>query len=157
MNKEPLYILTYDHGGYVLWEKEVKPRLKDIAVWMEKYPRLRIGLDYESFAFDEFNRCDPEVIDMIRELLRKYPDRVGLGATTYGQPLSLYISEESNIRQLTYAVKTNLSFFGITPDVYCISEFALNNQTPQMIKKCGYKAAILRSHVMGYGYTKTFN
>lgn len=157
MNKEPLYILTYDHGGYVLWEKEVKPRLKDIAVWMEKYPRLRIGLDYESFAFDEFDRCDPEVIDMIRELLRKYPDRVGLGATTYGQPLSLYISEESNIRQLTYAVKTNLSFFGITPDVYCISEFALNNQTPQMIKKCGYKAAILRSHVMGYGYTKTFD
>ena len=157
MNKEPLYILTYDHGGYVLWEKEVKPRLKSILRWMEKYPKLKIGLDYESFTFDEFMRSDPEVVSLIGELLKKYPDRAGLGATTYGQPLSLYISEESNIRQLSYAVKTNLEYFGVTPRVYCISEFALNNQTPQMIKLCGYNAAILRSHVMGYGYTKTFD
>ncbi len=157
MKKEPLYILTYDHGGYVLWRDSVKPRLKDIFLWMEKYPRLRIGLDYESFTFDEFMREDPEIVTMIGELLKKYPDRVGLGATTYGQPLSLYISEESNIRQLSYAVKTNLKYFGVTPSVYCISEFALNNQTPQMAKLCGYKAAVLRSHVMGYGYTKTFN
>ncbi len=157
MENKPLYILTYDHGGYVLWGDRVKPRLKDIREWMEKYPRLRIGLDYESFTFDEFMRQDPEVVTMIGELLKDYPDRIGLGATTYGQPLSLYISEESNIRQLSYAVKTNLHYFGITPDVYCISEFALNNQSPQMLKLCGYKAAILRSHVMGYGYTKTFD
>lgn len=157
MKKEPLYILTYDHGGYVLWEKEVKPRLKELFQWMEKYPKLRIGLDYESFTFDEFSRCDPEVVKLTKELLEKYPDRVGLGATTYGQPLSLYISEESNIRQLTYAIKTNLRYFGKTPDVYSISEFALNNQSPQMLKLCGYKACLLRSHVMGYGYTKTFD
>lgn len=157
MEKNPLYILTYDHGGYVLWADRVKPRLKDIREWMEKYPRLRIGLDYESFTFDEFMREDPEVVTMVGELLKDYPDRIGLGATTYGQPLSLYISEESNVRQLSLAVKTNLHYFGITPDVYCISEFALNNQSPQMLKKSGYKAAILRSHVMGYGYTKTFD
>ena len=152
-----LYILTYEHGGYVLWGDVVKPRLKKIFEWMEKYPKLKIGLDYESFTFDEFSRCDPEIIDMISELLKKYPDRVGLGATTYGQPLSLTISEESNARQLTYAVKTNKEFFGITPNVYAISEFALNNQTPQLIKNCGYDAAILRSHVMGYGYPRTFD
>ncbi len=152
-----LYILTYEHGGYVLWGDRVKPRLKDIFNWMEKYPKLKIGLDYESFTFDEFSRCAPEIVDMISELLKKYPDRVGLGATTYGQPLSLTISEESNARQLTYAVKTNKEFFGITPNVYAISEFALNNQTPQLIKNCGYDAAILRSHVMGYGYPRTFD
>lgn len=152
-----LYILTYEHGGYVLWGDVVKPRLKKIFEWMEKYPKLKIGLDYESFTFDEFSRCDPEIVDMISELLKKYPDRVGLGATTYGQPLSLTISEESNARQLTYAVKTNKEFFGITPNVYAISEFALNNQTPQLIKNCGYDAAILRSHVMGYGYPRTFD
>lgn len=157
MEKKKLYILTYEHGGYVLWKDEVKPRLKKIFEWMEKYPKLRIGLDYESFTFDEFTRCDPEVVDMIKELLEKYPDRVGLGATTYGQPLSLTISEESNARQLIYAVRTNLDFFGITPKVYSISEFALNNQTPQLIKNCGYDAAILRSHVMGYGYPRTFD
>ena len=65
MKKEPLYILTYDHGGYILREKQVKPRLKDIMLRMKKYPKLRIGLDYESFTFDEFSRQDPEVVTMI--------------------------------------------------------------------------------------------
>lgn len=157
MQDKKLYILTYDHGGYVLWKDEVKPRLKDIEVWLEKYPKLKIGLDYESFTFDEFSRCDPEIVEKIAELLKKYPDRVGLGATTYGQPLLLTISEESNARQLNYAVRTNLHYFGKTPSVYAISEFALNNQTPQLISQCGYDAAILRSHVMGYGYPRTFD
>ncbi len=157
MKEKKLYILTYDHGGYVLWKDEVKPRLKNIFEWMEKYPKLKIGLDYESFTFDEFSKCDPEVVEMIAELLKKYPDRVGLGATTYGQPLSLSISEESNARQLTYAVRTNMQYFGKTPSVYAISEYALNNQTPQLIKLCGYDAAIFRSHVMGYGYPRTFD
>jgi len=96
-------------------------------------------------------------VELIGKLLKKYPDRVGLGATTYGQPLALTISEESNARQLLYAVRTNLDYFGKTPNVYAISEFALHNQTPQLISKCGYDAAILRSHVMGYGYPRTFD
>ncbi len=157
MENKKLYILTYDHGGYVLWKDAVKPRIQELFEWMEKYPKLRIGLDYESFTFDEFSRCDPEVVDLIKKLVEKYPDRVGLGATTYGQPLSMFVSEESNVRQLTYAVKTNLEYFGKTPNVYAISEFALNNQTPQLAKLCGYDAAILRSHVMGYGYPRTFD
>lgn len=157
MEKKKLHILTYDHGGYVLWKDEVKPRLKTIFEWMEKYPKLRIGLDYESFTFDEFSRCDPEVVEMITELFEKYPDRVGLGATTYGQPLSLTISEESNARQLIYAIRTNKKYFGKTPNVYCISEYALNNQTPQLLKLTGHDAAIMRSHVMGYGYPRTFD
>lgn len=156
-DNKKLYILTYEHGGYVLWKDHLKPRLKKMLEWMEKYPKVKIGLDYESFAFDEFSKSDPEIIDLIKELLEKYPDRVGLGATTYGQPLSLAITEESNARQLIYAVRTNMKFFGKTPPVYAISEFALNNQTPQMASLVGYKAAILRSHVMGYGYPKTFD
>ncbi len=157
MNDKKLYILTYDHGGYVLWKDEVKPRLLKMFDWLEKYPTLRIGLDYESFTFDEFSRCDYEVVALIGKLLQKYPDRVGLGATTYGQPLALTINDESNARQLLYAVRTNLEYFNVTPDVYAISEFALHNQTPQLISQCGYKAAILRSHVMGYGYPKTYD
>ncbi len=157
MDNKKLYILTYDHGGYVLWKDEVKPRLLKMFDWLEKYPKLRIGLDYESFTFDEFSRCDYEVVALIGKLLQKYPGKVGLGATTYGQPLALTINDESNARQLLYAVRTNLEFFNTTPDVYAISEFALHNQTPQLISQCGYKAAILRSHVMGYGYPKTYD
>ncbi len=154
---DKLYILTYEHGGYVLWGEWLKPRLKNIAEWLEKYPKLRIGLDYESFTFDEYTKEDPEIVETVAALLKKYPDRVGLGATTYGQPLALTVSEESNARQLSYAVRTNLHYFGISPNVYSISEFALHNQTPQLISQCGYDAALLRSHVMGYGYPKNFD
>jgi len=154
---DKMYILTYEHGGYVLWGEWLKPRLRDIERWLDKYPKLKIGLDYESFTFDEYTRCDPEIVETVGRLLRKYPGRVGLGATTYGQPLALTISEESNARQLSYAVRTNLHYFGVTPNVYSISEFALHNQTPQLISQCGYDAAMLRSHVMGYGYPKNFD
>lgn len=157
MKEKQLYILTYEHGGYVLWKDRLETRLKRISEWMEKYPKLKIGLDYEAFTFDEFSRSEPELLRLINELVEKYPDRIGLGSTTYGQPLSLAISEESNARQLSYAVRTNMKFFGKTPSVYAISEFALNNQTPQLTKLSGYKAAILRSHVMGYGYPRTFD
>lgn len=154
---DKMYILTYEHGGYVLWGEWLKPRLRDIERWLDKYPKLKIGLDYESFTFDEYTRCDPEIVETVGRLLKKYPGRVGLGATTYGQPLALTISEESNARQLSYAVRTNLHYFGVTPNVYSISEFALHNQTPQLINQCGYDAAMLRSHVMGYGYPKNFD
>lgn len=157
MKDKKLYILTYEHGGYVLWKEHLKPRLKNMYEWMEKYPKLKIGLDYEAFTFDEFEKSDPEIVELVKGLLEKYPDRIGLGSTTYGQPLSLAISEESNARQLTYAVRTNMRVFGKTPPVYAISEFALNNQTPQLALLCGYKGALLRSHVMGYGYPRTFD
>ncbi len=157
MKNKTLYILTYDHGGYVLWGEKLRTQFASAIDWLEKYPGYKTGLDFEAFTFDELERIDPEFNKLVAETLEKYPDRFGLGSTTYGQPLSLYISEESNVRQLTYAIKTNLRHFGTTPSVYAISEFALNNQSPQMLKLCNYEAAIFRTHVMNYGYQKSFN
>ncbi|MBE6952419.1 MAG: hypothetical protein E7452_02570 [Ruminococcaceae bacterium] len=157
MEKKPMYLLTYDHGGFVLWGHKVAPQLKEALEWLKKYPKFKIGLDYEAFTFDEFAETEPEIMKTIKEALETYKGRFGLGSTTYGQPLSLYISEESNARQLSYAVRTNLAHFGQTPPVYSISEFALHNQIPQLARLCGYDAAILRSHVMGYGFPRTFD
>ncbi|MBQ1956102.1 MAG: hypothetical protein II350_10255 [Clostridia bacterium] len=154
---KPLYILTYDHGGYVLWGEKIRPQFASAREWLEKYPCYKTGLDFEAFTFDEMERIDPEFNRLVKETLEKYPDRFGLGSTTYGQPLSLFISEESNVRQLTYAIKTNLKHFGTTPKVYAISEFALNNQHPQLLKLCGYDAALMRTHVMNYGYQTPFD
>ena len=155
--EKTMYILTYDHGGYVLWGDKVRDRLASAVEWLEKYPKFKIGLDFEAFTFDELERRDPDINRTIGELLKKYPGRFGLGSSTYGQPLSLFISEESNVRQLSYAIRSNLRHFGCTPTVYAISEFALNNQTPQLLRLCGYEAAIFRTHVMNYGYQKPFD
>ena len=157
MSDKKLYVLTYDHGGYVLWNDEVERTIKEDLELLEKYPKFKTGLDYESFTFDEYSKTRPHIMDLIKESLEKYKGRFSIGATTYGQPLSLFVSEESNARQLLYAVRTNLKHFGQTPPVYVISEFALNNQIPQLARLCGYDAAILRSHVMGYGYPRTFD
>ena len=157
MDNKKMYIMTYDHGGFVLWQEAVARQLKQAIEWLEKYPDFKIGLDYEAFTFDEMAKTAPEIMEMIAESLKKYPGRFGLGSTTYGQPLSLFISEESNVRQLTYAIRSNLKHFGQTPPVYCISEFALNNQSPQLLKLAGFVAAIMRTHVMNYGYQRDFD
>ena len=157
MADKKMYIMTYDHGGFVLWQDRVYPQLKQAIEWLEKYPDFKIGLDYEAFTFDEMAKTCPEIMQMISDALKKYPGRFGLGSTTYGQPLSLFISEESNVRQLTYAIRSNLKHFGQTPPVYCISEFALNNQSPQLLKQSGFTAAIMRTHVMNYGYQRDFD
>lgn len=155
--KKTMYVMTYDHGGFVLWKDRVEETLREHIGWLEKYPGFKFGLDYEAFTFDELSETDPEIIELIRDTLAKYPGSFGLGSTTYGQPLSLFISDESNVRQLTYAVRSNLKHFGQTPPVYCISEFALLNQSPQLLKLSGFQAAILRTHVMNYGYQRAFD
>lgn len=153
MDKRPMYLLTYDHGGFILWGDRVQARLEKITGWLEKYPKLRIGLDYEAFTFDEM----PQITALVRNLLARFPGRVGLGSTTYGQPLSLFLSEESNVRQLTFAVRTNLHHFGVTPPLYAVSEFAFHNQLPQLLRDCGYAGVLFRTHVMNYGYQKSFD
>ena len=157
MDQKKMYIMTYDHGGYVLWQEDVARQLKQAIEWLEKYPDFKLGVDYEAFTFDEMAKTEPEVMNLITESLKKFPGRFSLGSTTYGQPLSLFISEESNVRQLTYAIRSNIKHFGQTPPVYCISEFALNNQSPQLLKLAGFVAAIMRTHVMNYGYQRDFD
>lgn len=157
MPEKNLYILTYDHGGFVLWGDKVESQLDQAIEWLENYPKFKIGLDYESFTYDEYAEKYPELNAKIAGALKKFPGRFGIGSSTYGQPLSLFISEESNARQLVYAIRSNLKHFGQTPPVYSISEHALHNQLPQLLKLCGYQAAIMRTHVMAYGYAKTFD
>ena len=45
------YILTYDHGGLILWGGEhFIERLKNATEWLDKYPSFKIGLDNESVS-----------------------------------------------------------------------------------------------------------
>ncbi len=155
---EPLYLLTYDHGGVILWGVEhFAERLRNAIEWLEKYPHFKIGLENEAFAYDALAENDLSLLDEIREYRRKYAGRFEIGSCTYGQPLSAFINEESNIRQIAYAVQTNLKHFGYTPSIYLMSEHAMHSQIPQIIKGFGFRGAILRTHFMMYGYNPTFD
>ena len=155
---ETIYLLTYDHGGLVLWGiPQFTANLRRAAAWLEHYPKFKIGLDNEAYTYDYLAGHNPPVLDEVRGCLKKYKGRFGIGTCTYGQPLSTFINEESNIRQIYYAQRTNRKYFGVTPSIYLMSEHAMHSQIPQILAGFGFHGAIMRTHYMMYGYNPTFD
>jgi len=154
----PLYLLTYDHGGLVLWGRDHFVKYLHSAVdWLDRYPSFKIGLDNEAYTYDKLAEQDPAVIAEVRGDLSKYKGRFGIGTCTYGQPLSVFVNEESNIRQIEYALAVDRQYFGMAPDVYLMSEHAMHAQMPQLLKGFGFHGAIMRTHYMMYGYNPLFD
>ena len=152
------YILTYDHGGLILWGGEhFIERLKNATEWLDKYPSFKIGLDNEAQIYDHFAEDEPHLLKEMKDILSAYDGRIGIGSCTYGQPLSQFISDESNIRQIAYALDTERKIFNYRPPVYLMSEHAMHSQIPQIINGFGFDGAIMRTHFMMYGYINKLN
>lgn len=154
----PVYMLTYDHGGLILWGTDhFEERLDNAIEWLDKYPGFKIGLDNEAYVYDYLAENDPELLNKIRRYLSEYEGRFGIGSCTYGQPLSTFIGSESNIRQIAYALEANKKYFGYKNKIYLMSEHAMHAQIPQIIKGFGFDGAIMRTHYMMYGYNPTYD
>jgi hypothetical protein len=152
-----MYMLTYDHGGLILWGSDhFRERLQNAVTWLDKYPGFKIGLDNEAHMYDYLAENNQEVLREIQSTLMKYRGRFGIGTCTYGQPLSQFVNEESNIRQISYALKAMEKHFGLRPTIYLMSEHAMHSQIPQIISGFGFKGAIMRTHFMMYGYNPTY-
>lgn len=61
----------------------------------------------------------------------------------YGQPLSQFISDESNIRKSLMRLIPNEKIFNYRPPVYLMSEHAMHSQIPQIINGFGFDGAII--------------
>ena len=154
----PLYMITYDHGGLILWETDhFAERLRNAVSWLDRYPSFKIGLDNEAHLYDYLAENRPELLKELRGYMQKYAGRFGIGTCTYGQPLSQFINEESNIRQIAYAIRADREHLGYTPSIYFMSEHAMHSQIPQILAGFGFKGAIMRTHFMMYGYNPTFS
>ena len=157
-DNDTTYMLTYDHGGLILWgEEHFRERLKNAVEWLNKYPSFKIGLDNEAQIYDYFAEQNTSILNELKQYLAQYKGRFGIGSCTYGQPLSQFISDESNIRQIYYALEAEKKWFNYRPPVYLMSEHAMHSQIPQIIKGFGFEGAIMRTHFMMYGYNPTFN
>jgi alpha-mannosidase len=155
---KPMYMISYDHGGIILWGKD--HFIKYLATardWLDKYPGFKIGLDNEAYFYDYLNESDTALLQKIKSLLKIYPGRFGIGTCTYGQPLSQFINEESNIRQIGYALETEKEIFKVTPTVYLMSEHAMHSQIPQILNGFGFQGAVMRTHYMNFGYNPTYD
>jgi len=158
VDNDTTYMLTYDHGGLILWgEEHFRERLKNAVEWLNKYPSFKIGLDNEAQVYDYFAVHNTSILNELKKYLVQYKGRLGIGSCTYGQPLSVFISDESNIRQIYYALETEKKLFNYRPPIYLMSEHAMHSQIPQIIKGFGFDGAIMRTHFMMYGYNPTFN
>jgi hypothetical protein len=154
----PLYLITYDHGGLILWGMDhFAERLRDAISWIDRYPGFKIGLDNEAHVYDYIAAKRPDLLKELRGYLKSHAGRFGIGTCTYGQPLSQFINEESNIRQIAYAIRADREHLGYTPTVYFMSEHAMHSQIPQILSGFGFRGAIMRTHFMMYGYNPTFN
>lgn len=155
---EPLFILTYDHGGAVLWGIAAFVKgLRSAVAWLERYPSFKIGLDNEAYTYDFLADQHPDMLEELRGYLKRFPGRFAIGTATYGQPLSCFINEESNVRQLEYAREVNQHLFGTVPPVYAMSEHAMHSQIPQLLRGLGFEGALMRTHFQMYGYNPTFD
>ncbi len=156
--QKPMYMMTYDHGGLVLWGTDHFANYLHSAVdWLTRYPGFKIGLDNEAYTYDYLAQHDTVLLGELKGYIKKYQGRFGIGTCTYGQPLSQFINEESNIRQIGYAIETDQSVFHYRPTVYLMSEHAMHSQIPQILNGFGFKGAIMRTHFMMYGYNPNYN
>jgi alpha-mannosidase len=154
----PLYAASYDHMGIILWGKKTFENVLDTQlIRLAKYPEYAIGMDNEAYTYDFLADSAAELLSIVKSAIIKYNGRFGIAACTYGQPLSMFINEESNIRQLTYGLDAIEKHLGITNTVYIMSEHPFHAQLPQLLKGCGYKGAVLRTHFMMYGQNPEFN
>jgi len=152
-----MFLLSYDHGGHILWDELFEKHLDSACEWLKKYPKFKIGLDNECFAYDFYNESNPDLIIKIKKMLVEFKGRFGIGSCTYGQPLSVFINDESNVRQLIYAYRTNYKFFGMNPPWYAVSEHAFHTQIPQLVKQTGYRGILMRTHFMMYGFNPVYD
>lgn len=154
----PVYAASYDHIGVILWgEKQLSDSIERALDWLERHPNFRIGWDHEAFTYDYLAEYAPSLLARIRDALHRYSPRLGLSSCTYGQPLSMFINEESNIRQLTMAQQTCQERLGYPISIYLVSEHAFHAQMPQLLAGCGFSGAVLRTHFMMYGHNPEFD
>ena len=52
----PLYLLTYGHGGLVLWGGDhFVQHLRNAVEWLGRYPSFKIGLENEAYTYDQMS------------------------------------------------------------------------------------------------------
>jgi hypothetical protein len=153
-----VYAATYNHLGIILWGKEqLKASLVQEMEWLERHPNLKLGWDHEAYTYDYLAEHDPEMLEEMKTGLTRFAGRLGVGSSTYGQPLSMFIDGESNVRQLTLALDATEKLLGYPMSVYLMSEHPFHAQLPQLLAGCGFKGAVLRTHFMMYGHNPEYD
>lgn len=157
-NLPPVLACSYDHLGIILWNQTALEKcFIQQCERLERFPEYKIGWDFETYTYDYLAEHAPEFLERMRQALQKYAGRLDAASCTYGQPLSMFIDGESNIRQLTYGLRAAEEHLGVSPSLYIMSEHPFHAQLPQLLVGAGFRGAVLRTHFMMYGFCPEYD
>lgn len=153
-NFPPIYFMIGAHGGVII---------KDIPFCEFDSPKYAMKSLFEKMrsAINNHIPYNLEVaICCLKWIKSKYPSMIDtfldlfqqgkfeIINSTYSQPYSLMIGEESNIKQFQYG-KEVLDQLGLSAEMYYCTESSLHPQIPQILRGFGIKAASLRTRLLG--------
>ena len=73
---DQMYMLTYDHGGLVLWGTDHFAKyLHSATDWLDHYPGFKIGLDNEAYTYDFLKQNDTALPGELKGYLKRYSGR----------------------------------------------------------------------------------
>lgn len=143
--KPPLYYTFGNHMHWVdmqwLWGYHVLPGSVDDMLRLIDETGARGNVNFDAVGYEKMAVECPEHLAKLRDAVaRGLVEPVGC---SYGQPYGLFHGGESNIRQLTYGVRTTRRLLGVRPRTFWEEEFYFFPQLPQMLAQCGYTGASL--------------
>lgn len=143
--RPPLYYTFGNHMHWVdmqwLWGYHVLPGSVDDMLRLIDETGARGNVNFDAVGYEKMAVECPEHLAKLRDaVVRGLVEPVGC---SYGQPYGLFHGGESNIRQLTYGVRTTRRLLGVRPRTFWEEEFYFFPQLPQMLAQCGYTGASL--------------
>ncbi len=141
-------ILYYTFGNHMhwvdmqwLWGYDVLPGSVDDMLRLIEATGARGNVNFDAIGYEKIAAECPEHLEKLRRAIAE--GKVEPVGCSYGQPYGLFHGGESNIRQLSYGVRTTRRMLGVRPRAFWEEEFYFFPQLPQMLAQCGYTGACL--------------
>jgi alpha-mannosidase len=143
--RRPLFFTFGNHMHWVdmqwLWGYHVLPGSVRDMLHLVKETGARGNVNFDAVGYEKMAAESPDALDELRAGVKK-GDIEPVGCS-YGQPYGLFQGGESNIRQLTYGVRSTQRLLGVRPRAFWEEEFYFFPQLPQLLTQCGYTGACL--------------
>lgn len=143
--RKPVHFTFGNHMHWVdmqwLWGYGVLPGSVRDMIHLCREAGVKGNVNFDAVGYEKMAAECPEALAELREAVAQgIIEPVGC---SYGQPYGLFHGAESNIRQLTFGVRTTLRLLGVRPRAFWEEEFYFFPQLPQMLRQCGYTGACL--------------
>ncbi len=142
---QPLYYTFGNHMHWVdmqwLWGYDVLPGSVRDMLTLIRETGAKGNVNFDGIGYEKMAAECPEALADLRAAVQA-GDIEPVGCS-YGQPYGLFHGLESNIRQLTYGVRSVMRLLGVRPRTFWEEEFYFLPQLPQILRGCGYDGACL--------------